>query len=54
MYNQTTCIARSSRQGVGTVHASSNIAASLWVIDNMCTPHDWLPAEPISLATYLT
>ena len=28
----------SSRQGVGTVHASSNIAASLWVIDNMCTP----------------
>ena len=28
----------SSRQGVGTVHESSNIAASLWVIDNMCTP----------------
>ena len=25
----------SSRQGVGTVQASSNIAASLWVIDNM-------------------
>ena len=28
----------SSRQEVGTVHASSNIAASLWVIDNMCSP----------------
>ena len=31
-------LAGSSWQGVGTVHASSNIAASLWVIDNMCTP----------------
>ena len=25
----------------------------LWVIDNLCTP-GWLPADPISLATYLT
>ena len=32
----------SSRQGVGTLHASSNFAASHWVIDNLCT----LPADP--------
>ena len=28
----------SSRQGVGTVLASSNVAASLLVIDKLCTP----------------